>query len=209
MQALTRLWSVCQGTANASAEESAQRIVTAANAVTAVGIGALAFYLPALYAGAAIGATILAATAVLSDVLDGAVARHTGGFSHIGKCLDWLRDALLRTVLLVGTLLMSADTLVPWLIVPALMAESAMFGAEAYCALRGQRMIRDYSERLCLGKYRAELHGHTVVVVRQTIMGVLLIALPLVGATPWLIVATTVLVTVNATLFALELLRKK
>ena len=206
MRFLEKLWYICQGTGNASAEDSTNNILTLANAVTSAGIVAIISIPPAMSTGHTAIAAMLAIVGVLSDVLDGHIARVTSTFSRVGKVLDWGRDALLRMATLAVIITMLPNY---WIIITSFamaLAEAWMISVEARYINEGH-MLRDQHERL--PGMRIEIQGHTWVVVRQTALGLALIALILMP--DWRTAMATAALTIaalNAALFALECRQK-
>ena len=206
MKFLEKLWHICQGTGNASAENSTDNVFTLANAVTFAGIVAIIGIPPAVSTGHTAIAAILASVGLLSDVLDGHIARVTGTFSRVGKVLDWGRDALLRmaTLAVIITMLPSYGIIITSFAMA--LAEAWMISVEARYINEG-RMLRDQHERL--PGMRIEIQGHTWVVVRQTALGLALIALILMP--DWrstMAAAALTIAALNAALFALEYRQK-
>ncbi len=206
MRFFQKLWRVCQGTGNASAENSTDNVFTLANAVTSTGIVAIIGIPPAMSTGHTAIAAMLTIVGVLSDVLDGHIACVTGTFSRVGKVLDWGRDALLRMATLAVIITMLPNY---WIIITSFamaLTEAWTISVETRYINEG-RMLRDQHERL--PGMRIEIQGHTWVVVRQTALGLALIALILMPA--WRSAMATAALTIaalNAALFALEYRQK-
>lgn len=132
---------------------------------------------------AALAAVILAA-AIVTDLLDGAIARRRGTATAVGQLFDHAADCLFVTSGLAGGALRRA---VPWILPVLVAAAFAQYVIDSYCLDRARRLRPSRLGRWNGILYFAPLGGDILVRLGSRFLQ------PLVAAVAWLLVATTAL----------------
>lgn len=127
---------VYAGRGNAGVETIKQeKILNVPNVLTLARIAALPFVIWRFMAGDRYGALALYVLVVLTDVVDGFIARKYNKITNFGKLMDPLADKLLLLTMLV--LFCLEGTLPTWVVVLVLVKELAMITGGCYALYRG------------------------------------------------------------------------
>lgn len=112
-----------------------EKILNVPNVLTLARIAALPFVIWRFMVGDRTGALILYVLVVLTDLLDGFIARRYNKITNFGKLMDPLADKLLLLTMLV--LFCLEGTLAPWVVALVVVKELALIGGGCFALSRG------------------------------------------------------------------------